>query len=364
MAGPLHWDQPTFILNMQVGLTTFAHVATWLTANPSRLAICGMHHFCQSEVPMLGHLALYWVPSARKRRVGVTMHQRNLGRQASIDGSPEWHQFLQHSGSLIVDGLCVAAHSVDSRLKQLHSEIISLFGRSFSASKPSPPPAIWQTTTSIAHTLWYHRKCLRLITAVTWRTVLQAWHHMARYAALKRHHRRVSHQLRTQRFEDTLQQANLSADRHDMHNMFRVLTRNSPKTPYKRMQLRDDAGCILTPIEEHATLVAFVRNTWDGDPLDHMYSADAPGVPFTVRDLAVALSRIPVVKSMAPICAPGLIWRAHAFEIAPVLHQLLRVWWAQSPPIIPWSWRAGWLHMIPKPSKRPNKPQHLRPLAL
>ena len=67
---------------------------------------------------------------------------------------------------------------------------------------------------------------------------------------------------------------------------------------------------------------------------------------------------------MAKPFTPGVIWHQLASDLATLLHSQLQVWWAQNPPLIPDSWRHGWLFLIPKPNKPPVTPLNLRPLAL
>ena len=149
-----------------------------------------------------------------------------------------------------------------------------------------------------------------------------------------------------------------------MHSLFKVINKNCPKNQHRKMQLRSDDGRLLTPIEEHAKLVSFVRETWAGTPLSLPHQDDPPGVPFDVHALTAALRLIPATKAVAPDCAPGMIWSGLAEDLAQPLYDLLHDWWNQSPPIIPSHWRTGWLVLIPKPAKPPCRPQNLRPLAL
>ena len=52
--------------------------------------------------------------------------------------------------------------------------------------------------------------------------------------------------------------------------------------------------------------------------------------------------------------------RVEGYKSMPLLHK----WWSISPPFVPQEWKDGWLFLLPKPSKKPDKPQNLRPLAL
>ena len=108
----------------------------------------------------------------------------------------------------------------------------------------------------------------------------------------------------------------------------------------------------------------FVQDVWAGPSSLDMTFSEAPGVPFTVEQLAHALASIPGTKACAKPFIPGVVWRQHASFLAPLIFAKLNEWWACNPPQTPTSWKNGWLFMIPKPSKQPVKPQHLRPLAL
>ncbi|CAL1155252.1 unnamed protein product [Cladocopium goreaui] len=96
-----------------------------------------------------------------------------------------------------------------------------------------------------------------------------------------------------------------------------------------------------------------------------MLNTDAvPGVPFTRDELIQELCRIPVTKSVAKHCLPGICWKTHATAVTDFIFPKLERWWNSSPPFIPDQWKAAHLTFIHKPGKTPDNLLNLRPLAL
>ena len=182
----------------------------------------------------------------------------------------------------------------------------------------------------------------------------QAWHRTHAEAVKKRKDDRLQH---------LLESAEAAARQHDMCRLYNLINRLTPKTRPDKIQLRSPEGQLLSPTESFHTLCRFVTETWDGHPLI-LPAAPAPGIPFSESELARALSRTKGMKSMAPHKSPGFSLKCTATCMATQLMPLLHKWWGQSPPLIPQEWRDGWLFLLPKPSKPPDRPSNLRPLAL
>lgn len=198
----------------------------------------------------------------------------------------------------------------------------------------------------------------------TARNVFRVWFHATKFAVLKRFHRRQSHLTRKLQFQGIVNEAAAAAAKHDTHKLFQLINRFAPKQPRKQIQLRNQHGYMASPIEGAALMNKFVMDTWSGPSSMNLRFDEAPGVPFTVRQLERAIALIPTTKAVAKPFAPGVVWRQHSSLLAPLIHEKLCTWWSFNPPIIPSSWRHGWLFMIPKPSKPPVTPNNLRPLAL
>ena len=213
-------------------------------------------------------------------------------------------------------------------------------------------------------TKWQHRERFLTLRACTGAGIFHAWHHLARYSFLKRVHRRFAAQIRRSHFCDIVQAAQDAARKHDMHRMFSLINRYAPKTARQRIQIRNQAGAIASPDEELTQLKQFVADIWGGPSQIPQNFAQAPGVPFSVSELATALSKIPTQRAVAHPFAPGIAWRCQSHVMAPILHQVLCQWWGCNPPYIPQIWRDGWMLLLGKPQKPPTSYYNLRPIAL
>ena len=315
------------------------------------------------HAPLLSHIAKHWIPPTNQPKFGLTPHQRRRGQLAKLSHSLEWDQFLTDAAPAVWTAFQQVLTSDKHEMQDVHDTAMHHFATRFPAMSRHAEPDPWQQN---VHTLnkWKHRQILHDIKARTSQGIFHAWFHAAQFLKLTRSHRRFAKQLRRQRFEETLQQANHAATHHDTHKLFDLINRFAPKVHRRRVQLRREDGTLMTSSEERSLLVEFVRTTWRGPPMEPMICQAAPGVPFTVSELSEALRMIPSQKATAAPCAPGIVWNSLAEIIAPVLHATLTKWWGQNPPWIPRQWRAGWLQLIPKPSKPPTRPQNLRPLAL
>ena len=315
------------------------------------------------HAPLIGHLAKYWIPPQSQPKHGLSPHQRQRGREAKLSHTHAWQTFVEAAEPEVWQQLDQVFLTDSRDFQKGHETAMRVFSASFPAMSRSVAPAHWEEN---ARTLnkWQHRQLLRDVTTCDARGLFTAWFHAAQFQKLTRLHRRHAKQLRKNRFEETLKLARLAAQSHDTHKLFDIINRFAPKSHRRRVQLRSDSGALMTSSEERSMLVAYVREMWKGPPLEPTTCGAAPGVPFTVQDLALALRKIPSMKATAAPCAPGIIWNSLSDTIAPVLHAILTQWWNSNPPWIPKTWRTGWLQLIPEPSKPPTRPQNLRPLAL
>ena len=311
---------------------------------------------------LVGHVALYWIPST-PQPFGLTPHQKLQGRLAKMTNSATWQQYVATIGPDICGHLTQVLTSDADDLLHVHEYALKQFSRFFPATSQVTCLSPWQQN-PITTNKWTHRKMLTQIRGQSNRAVFRAWFHVCRFMALNRQHRRFAYHLRRMKFEELLQEACQAATKHDTHRLFDLINRHSPKAPKRRLQLRNEQGHPITPSEERSLLIAFVRDTWRGDPLPMPAPGPPTGVPFTIQDLVAALKLIPTGKAVAAPCAPGPTWNSTADMIAPVLYAILNRWWSHDTPWIPVSWRSGWLQLIPKPNKPPVRPANLRPLAM
>ena len=319
------------------------------------------------HVPILSQIPKMWIPPGRPGPTsGVSFHQRNLGRTAFLANTAQWQAFLAESEQCITQFF--QNHPEIYDFQDLHQVTSTCFQRHFSA-ETSQRSETWTQQTEIVKDKWQHRRACQAITptacfSISLSAVFRAWHHLSRFQVLIKHHRKHAALVRRARFQEIISEAQYAASRHDSHKLFQLINRFAPKQPKKRVQIRNCQGQIATPVEELAIVSQFVRDAWSGPDLPVMHPEIAPGTPFGPTEVLRALLRIPIGKSVASHCAPGVMWKAHAHLVAPWLWFRLAQWWNSPTPHIPPSWKHGWLIFLSKPNKAPTCPEALRPICL
>ena len=317
------------------------------------------------HVPICCTIAKYWIPGYnRPKHQFLTLTQRRQCREAYLAQTPAWCSFVQRTEQQIQNLFSHPASDQSCLIDELHPIVLHTFQDCFPCSaQPRPAPA-WQPALPTILSVWDHRRLMLTPKICHLRNIFHCWRHVTRFLSLKRLHRKQARAIRHTRFLEVVQQASQAAERHDTHKLFQLIHSYAPRQPRRQIQIRNHAGQLATPIESDAILNKFVSETWHGPPTNSVQFTQPPGVPFSVSQLADALSRIPTTKATARHCAPGTVWRQQAQFLAPLLYEKLCTWWNYNPPYIPPSWRHGWLLLIPKSGRSPTKPQNLRPLAL
>eukprot|EP00435_Cladocopium_sp_Y103_P007847 s2152_g2.t1 len=303
----------------------------------------------EGHVPILHQIALFWAPQRSLRACGISKQQGMQAKVAYADQTAQWHQYLAASAEVLSRELQQVVTSNDPfvhTLQPFHDAVNACFHDHFPPMRAIATPASWQKSVPMVLNKWQHRACLRKILSCTGSGVFRAWYHLAKYTALKRRHRQHAAKIRRHHFLDVVQTAQNAAAKHDMHQLFRIINSHAPKAPRRRIQLRNHQGAIASPSEELQILTEFVKDVWGGPTNLPITFPHAPGVPFSVFDLAKALSRIPLNKAVAFPFAPGIAWKDHSMHLAQLMYPILELWWSQNPPYIPRCWKNGWLLLI------------------
>ena len=317
------------------------------------------------HAPILCTIAKYWIPVFAHNKIQrVTLQQRRNSRQAFLEQTATWQQFMTQTEQQIAQLFAAPAPDADILIDQMHVDVMETFQRYFPSGQTQRGPPAWQPALSTILNKWEHRRRMLRPGLSTMQNIFQRWFHVMKFSRLKRLHRKQAKQIKQQQFEDMVHTAAVAAAKHDTHQLFAIINKVAPKQPRRQIQLRNHAGLLASPVESAAIMNQFVHDVWAGPSSLDLTFSDAPGVPFTVDQLEHALASIPGTKACAKPFTPGVVWRQHASFLAPLIFAKLIEWWDCNPPQIPTSWKNGWIFMIPKPSKQPVKPQHLRPLAL
>ena len=317
------------------------------------------------HAPVFAHIPFNWHHAHRPTTgSGITLQQRQCGRDAWRADDARWNEFLQYSGQGLDSVMQQVPPHDHTAMIHVNKTLIDCFHVGFPSNASTRHVPTWKRETQVMHNKWYHRDCIGLFRLPTAANILKVWFHVMKFAKLQREHKRRAHFVRKARLAELLHEASRAATQHDSFRLFGIINRFSPKVARRRMQIRTQTGSLATPVEELAILRQYVSSKWAGPADVAPPGGEPPGVPFTRSELEWAISKIPVGKAVAHPFAPGLAWRAHACTIAHFVYDALLIWWNSNPPFIPQHWRDGWLQLIPKPNRAPCHPKFLRPLAM
>ena len=152
--------------------------------------------------------------------------------------------------------------------------------------------------------------------------------------------------------------------RHEILDWHRRIRQLCPKNKGQKIQLFDRFGVPLTPQQELDQITEFFDQLYC-DPNFHPNNPPAlTHVPFIEDQIRTQLQRLPMTKALAPDGLPALIWRHFVADLAPFLWTDLEMFWCHDCSQPPAHWTTGWIHLLPKPLKPPNRPEALRPICL
>ena len=291
--------------------------------------------------------------------------QRQQCRLASLEETDAWAQLRQQVIRTVTSDVSEA--TPEETITRIHEQVSTAFQDLFPHKHVRFPCTDFTQFHHRTEDKWFHRRMLRdlrLHTGPLKGRVLQAWFHQCRFAVLQRSQQRLARQAKRDRFELLCHEVDLAAQRHDLHRMYAIINKFSPKQPHARARLKGPDGRMADQYLAHSMTVAFVQEMWTGPTFLPRYSECAPGVPFTLAELKSALIQLNPHKAVAPPFLPAIIWKSAPDQVATALYQCLQTWWSCSPPFIPQIWKDSWLRFIPKPGKPNTHPSQMRPISL
>ena len=349
-----------FLLTRQNACDGPAKVVQYLTKAPF-VPLNQTHH-----VPILGTVRKIHMAYHADRTIKACNYaQRIQCRRAQLQDTEQWHQLQDHVQQVLCDRQQMATWPHDE-IHKLHLQIIPRFQELFRGLRNQLPKIDYTDFHDDVQAKWKHFHFLKQVRSCkpTLKQIWDVWHHWSRFSLLRRRQQKQARLAKSRRFDELCHQVSRAADRHDAQQMFSIINRFSPRKPMMKLRLRTQTGAIADQYETHSLLTAYVQRNWQGPSTLPKYSDHPPGVPFTVDDIACALSKLHPNKSVAMPYLPAVIWRGNPAMMATYLHSLLNQWWNVYPPVIPQEWKDSWVYFIPKPGKACNRPDQLRPISL
>ena len=157
-------------------------------------------------------------------------------------------------------------------------------GQVFPARAAQPREKPWQTLDVQVgvRELWATWRAFKQVRKAGLRGWFLAWRAWKNYDRQHREHRRRCKQARKHKLLEAVTEAQTCAYKHDARGLYQVIKRLAPKQSYRRLQLRDDAGTMLTPLEEADLLQKHFRARFQAEPLraDHSLTHGAAAPPW------------------------------------------------------------------------------------
>ena len=321
------------------------------------------------HVPLLGSLPYIRIPSKKPHVTGITSRQRQACRQAWKSNTEPW-RMMMHDMYSSLENLTVPVDSNNQApVSHIHDSLIPHLRTFLTHNTPradgfSPDPFQVQ----LLRNKWDHLKEAKAQVQphTRWelRHWLRFWYHHTRFVSTDRLHKQFAKGLRKHKAIELIRTANTYASQHDSFRLHHLIRTHAPKVPRRRIQIRNLQGQIAHPQEEFAIIRNYMHSTWHTDTPVQYQSLPPPGIPFSEEDLCIALGAVPATKAVAKPFLPGLVIKPLARHLAHHIFGLLRNWWNRSPPFFPSEWRDSWITFLAKPGKRPDRPAHLRAIAL
>ena len=288
---------------------------------------------------------------------------RHRLRQEYLSQTENWHNF-ESAVRTTVHHLTTAQTSCDSisTCVQVEQAVRQLCQAHF--PRVHNPRLVCTQVKSMAAQMWYARRQLLRLRSVTLQAVFRAWTCIHRFEKLHHAIRRQSRQSRRTRLEAFLADSVPMVLQNRMHDWYKRVRTLCPKQKFRRIQMYDLHGAPLSQAQEFERLTTYFQDLFKDTQAPISTPPALTDLPFTEADVLNELRHLPVTKALAPDGFPALIWRHFADILTPVVFPCIQHAWCSTQSQPPPHWSAGWIHLLAKPNKTPNKPEALRPICL
>ena len=264
------------------------------------------------------------------------------------------HQRTQQRTAPLVDASY--QHPELTRLKQhLHQE-------STAASAPHKPQA--PDITGPIKTYWQARARFKAAEAGSLRGIFERFRLHTTMTRAHRELRRAARARKVQQQQTILQLAEDAASKGDAKGLYRCVRWLSPKTFKQGIRLRNSQGLLMSPAEECLALSLHAKTLFTGDVFDCPEMLPLPLHMFTKESWIWALSQLRCHKAV-PQHEPAVqTWKDHLEMTASTLARVSQQALCIDSPALPSEWSVVQLAWLPKPTRTPTCPEHLRSIGL
>ena len=298
--------------------------------------------------------------------VGKVQHSRNFSAQVSkpYDQQAMEDSYRNRTGTITEYGLRVdelIAHSEPSwaSLRQaMETALTELFPRK--SKRIARPESPWETRMALSNLPSTILAMSDLHKELRQRVIFRCWRSVTQHQKSARTAKHLKKERRQKAMDECMEQAEAKSHRDGSHSLYKIIRQFRSK-PRERVQLRDEHGCFLSSSDEAGLLQSY-SETLFGTGEDFPLTGRKGQLGISPAEVKEQLSSIKVGKAVPRGSPPVVAWRS----LGPQAHQhaaavLNREIEQGSLSTSVTSSQISWL---PKPPKKPDKPESLRPIGV
>ena len=258
-------------------------------------------------------------------------------------------------------------------VSRLHQTLYQACVAVFPASRKTAEPKPWQleSVQRGIKDMWLQWRAFKKIRKNGLRGRFAAWMAWKAFDKLYRAHQVRCRVTRRAKLLTAMAEAQQCADKHDSRGLYQIVKRIAPKQAYRRLQLKDSQGRMMSPSDEADLLQWHFSERFSAPSGAEESSLNLQG-PWSLQhpllldafSLCRELQQIPRRKAVPMLHPPGAAWRLCADMIAPWISHELSQAWTEQQIHVPASWSDVDLALILKPDKGGHKPGDYRPIGL
>ena len=232
--------------------------------------------------------------------------------------------------------------------------------RFFTGKKKQGQIVPWQQPTVgvSVRQMWQHYSKWRENTSTTLKDCFRTWENFTKFKAAHKSFKKVGKQERKIWLQTQLQEMEQAARQKDTRSLFNLAKKIAPKSKKTTIQLRDDAGNVLSKQQEVEKLQSYYADLFTRQ-MTLPPTVNAPiCLDVTCEELEKQFMQMSSFKAAPAVLAPIAAWKACREDVIPWLVEQ-----AQQSQAIPQLWRNSYIALIPKVT-RPTIPRQLRPIGL
>ncbi|CAE7564681.1 Pol [Symbiodinium sp. CCMP2592] len=264
-----------------------------------------------------------------------------------------WNLYLLQRGcSMAAYAGCVGFLVVESTLAQQGS---------YEYVGPTAP-TMQQVHTALATVLLQSWQLCAPVNSPTNRSVRPAAERVRRLASLQKALAKAAKERKRNAFAAFLEEINRPGFGNLMSRVFKATKRFAPRTKKTRVQLKDEAGQLLSELATGQAYRDFFRQLYNSPDRAPPPGVLTEGVDVSWSEWMSALSQTAARKAVPQHYAPALLWKECADLLADTIAPQAQ--FQEGPLFFCDAWVIAYLALLPKPPKLPSHPKALRPISL